>query len=256
MIAASCDAGERGRQDSLDDIVTTTSLTLNGLTVGCARCHDHKFDPIPQEDYYRLQAVFAGVDRADRPYDTDPKIYAARRVLIVPLGSLEQHGPHLPLDTDTRIAVAVARGAAASRDGVAVTPPVAFGASLGIGVFSQAVFWNYPRATTVDLALFVGGHVHGPRRAGRVRDLRVLRGARQVGVRARERPPGRADVCEQRFEAIDQKLTAVDTRFDKVDGRLDRLDGSLRKLREDMPGIVGDAVRTVMRPRNGKPRKP
>ena len=54
---------------------------------------------------------------------------ALRRVLLVPLGSLEQHGPHLPLDTDTRIAVAVARGAAAGRDGVAVAPPVAFGSS-------------------------------------------------------------------------------------------------------------------------------
>jgi creatinine amidohydrolase len=54
---------------------------------------------------------------------------APRRVVIVPLGSLEQHGPHLPLDTDTRIAVAVAHGAAAGRDGVAVAPAVAFGAS-------------------------------------------------------------------------------------------------------------------------------
>jgi mycofactocin precursor peptide peptidase len=52
-----------------------------------------------------------------------------RRAMIVPLGSLEQHGPHLPLDTDTRIAVAVARGAAAGRDGVVVAPPIAFGAS-------------------------------------------------------------------------------------------------------------------------------
>ena len=47
----------------------------------------------------------------------------------MPLGSLEQHGPHLPLDTDTRIAVAVAAGAAAGRDGVFVAPPVALGAS-------------------------------------------------------------------------------------------------------------------------------
>lgn len=53
----------------------------------------------------------------------------ARRVLLVPLGSLEQHGPHLPLDTDTRIALAVARGAARGRYGVAVAPPVAFGSS-------------------------------------------------------------------------------------------------------------------------------
>jgi creatinine amidohydrolase len=49
--------------------------------------------------------------------------------VLVPLGSLEQHGPHLPLDTDTRIAVAVAGRAADGRDGVMVAPPVAFGAS-------------------------------------------------------------------------------------------------------------------------------
>jgi mono/diheme cytochrome c family protein len=51
-----------------DDMVATTLNTFCSLTVQCARCHDHKFDPITQEDYYSLQAVFAGVDRADRPY--------------------------------------------------------------------------------------------------------------------------------------------------------------------------------------------
>jgi mono/diheme cytochrome c family protein len=49
---------ERTRMDELDDLVATTSLTFLGMTVGCARCHNHKFDPIPQKDYYRLQAVF------------------------------------------------------------------------------------------------------------------------------------------------------------------------------------------------------
>jgi hypothetical protein len=44
--------------------------TFVSLTVHCARCHDHKFDPIPQRDYYRLQAVFAGVDRGERVYDS------------------------------------------------------------------------------------------------------------------------------------------------------------------------------------------
>ncbi len=53
-----------------DDMVANTMSTFVSLTVHCARCHDHKFDPIPQRDYYRLQAVFAGVDRGDRPYDT------------------------------------------------------------------------------------------------------------------------------------------------------------------------------------------
>jgi mono/diheme cytochrome c family protein len=65
-----------------DDMVMTTMSAFVSMTAHCARCHDHKFDPIPQEDYYSLQAVFAGVDRADRPYDSDPRTYAARRLLL------------------------------------------------------------------------------------------------------------------------------------------------------------------------------
>ena len=48
-------------------MVTTTIGTFNSMTAQCARCHNHKFDPITQEDYYSLQAVFAGIDRAERP---------------------------------------------------------------------------------------------------------------------------------------------------------------------------------------------
>jgi mono/diheme cytochrome c family protein len=47
--------------DSLDDLVTTTGQVFLGLTVNCARCHDHKIDPIPQRDYYRLAAFFHGI---------------------------------------------------------------------------------------------------------------------------------------------------------------------------------------------------
>ncbi len=64
-----------------DDMVATAVSSFLSLTVHCARCHDHKFDPIPQADYYRLQAVFAGVDRGDRPYGTDAAVEARRGAL-------------------------------------------------------------------------------------------------------------------------------------------------------------------------------
>ena len=54
------------RADELHDMVSTTSSVFLGLTVGCARCHDHKFDPIPQTDYYRLKAVLAGAQHGER----------------------------------------------------------------------------------------------------------------------------------------------------------------------------------------------
>jgi hypothetical protein len=54
------------RADELHDIIGTTSSTFLGLTVACARCHAHKFDPISQLDYYRFKAVFSGVQHGER----------------------------------------------------------------------------------------------------------------------------------------------------------------------------------------------
>lgn len=54
------------REDELADMINTMGTTFLGLTIGCARCHTHKFDPIQQKDYYSLQAVFAGVKHAER----------------------------------------------------------------------------------------------------------------------------------------------------------------------------------------------
>ena len=68
---ATVDGMLQQRMDDLDDIVANTAATLTGLTVGCARCHDHKFDPIPQRDYYRMQAVFAGVRHDEREVPVD-----------------------------------------------------------------------------------------------------------------------------------------------------------------------------------------
>ena len=52
------------RADDLDDMITATGTAFLGMTIQCARCHDHKFDPIAQKDYYGFQAIFAGVNHA------------------------------------------------------------------------------------------------------------------------------------------------------------------------------------------------
>ncbi len=92
-----------------DDMVTTALSAFCGATVHCARCHDHKFDPISQVEYYGLQAVFAGVDRAERPFDDDPKVHARRKTLLARRswldGAEKSESPEL-LDATTQAEVA------------------------------------------------------------------------------------------------------------------------------------------------------
>ena len=57
----------RVREEELEDMVSATAQTFLGLTVNCARCHNHKFDPITQRDYYRLKAALEGVRHGNRP---------------------------------------------------------------------------------------------------------------------------------------------------------------------------------------------
>jgi cytochrome c553 len=64
-----------------DDIVTTVMSTFASTSVHCARCHHHKFDPITQDEYYGLQAVFSGIDKANRKYDAAPSVAKRRRAL-------------------------------------------------------------------------------------------------------------------------------------------------------------------------------
>ena len=59
------------RADELHDMVSTTGSAFLGLTVGCARCHSHKFDPISQTDYYALTAAFAGVRHGERAVQSE-----------------------------------------------------------------------------------------------------------------------------------------------------------------------------------------
>jgi hypothetical protein len=73
--------GQVARNLDRDDMVSGTLNAFCSLTIQCARCHNHKFDPFTQEHYYSLQSVFAAVDRADRPWDADPAIEQRRREL-------------------------------------------------------------------------------------------------------------------------------------------------------------------------------
>ncbi len=109
--------GKIARHLDRDDVVQNTVTTFLSLTIGCAQCHDHKFDPIPQSDYYSLQAVFAAIDRTNRPYDADPRTYARRESLLAEQRSLQRRSQELANDLrraggeelvtiDTRIAEA------------------------------------------------------------------------------------------------------------------------------------------------------
>lgn len=58
------------REDELEDLLAVVGQSFLGLTINCARCHAHKFDPIPQEEYYRIKAVFEGVKHGERSIAT------------------------------------------------------------------------------------------------------------------------------------------------------------------------------------------
>lgn len=79
------------RQNELDDMINTTSTTFLGLTVGCARCHNHKFDPILQTDYYSMQAIFAGVQHADMKLPLSQEQQEEAESLRQKIASIEQH---------------------------------------------------------------------------------------------------------------------------------------------------------------------
>lgn len=66
---------ERSRYEQLDDIVSTLGTSLLGLTVGCSRCHSHKFDPLPQFDYYRLASCFADVGFSNTGVKARPEAF-------------------------------------------------------------------------------------------------------------------------------------------------------------------------------------
>lgn len=82
------------RQNYLSEITATTSSVFLGLSLGCARCHDHKYDPIPQKDFYRMQAFFNAiqVDNVEVPYK-DEEFKQRAEAKIKELQQLLKDGP-------------------------------------------------------------------------------------------------------------------------------------------------------------------
>ena len=92
--------GKVARHNDRDEMVTATLNTFCSVTIQCAQCHNHKFDPFTQQHYYGLQAVFAAIDRADRPYDLDPSVEQQRRELLAQQRDLQEK--ITALDADIR----------------------------------------------------------------------------------------------------------------------------------------------------------
>ena len=78
-----------------DDMVANTIGTFASVTINCAQCHNHKFDPITQDDYYSLQAVFAALDREDKPYHADPAVREAHAAVTARKATLEKRQKEL-----------------------------------------------------------------------------------------------------------------------------------------------------------------
>jgi hypothetical protein len=99
-----------------DDMLTTVFSAFSSTTIHCARCHDHKFDPISQKEHYAIQAVFAGIDRANRPYDADPVATRERARLNAERKRLLTAGQKELLTAEARAAIAAwAKGRTAWR---------------------------------------------------------------------------------------------------------------------------------------------
>ena len=83
-----------------DDMLCNALNTFSSLTIQCARCHDHKFDPFTQKHYYGLQAVFAAVDRAERSYDVSEKVTRKRYAMQDEIEQLKKREGKLKRDLE------------------------------------------------------------------------------------------------------------------------------------------------------------
>ncbi|MFM8379134.1 MAG: DUF1553 domain-containing protein [Planctomycetia bacterium] len=136
--------GKIARHLDRDDMVANTIGTFASVTIHCAQCHNHKFDPITQDDYYSLQAVFAALDREDRPYHADPAVREAYAAADRRRTALEKRKKQL----DAAVAEKAGPRLAEIDQSIEKTPKLkdgnptdAFGYHSGISSTADAVKW-------------------------------------------------------------------------------------------------------------------
>lgn len=93
---------EPSRYDALDDMLSTTGSAMLATTIGCARCHDHKYDPIPTRDYYRLLSIFTTTVRSEIDIPGAKRDPATGRIPRMMIGSEGEHVLPLRLHVTNR----------------------------------------------------------------------------------------------------------------------------------------------------------
>jgi hypothetical protein len=134
------------RFDQLDDLVSTTSQVFLGLTLGCARCHNHKFDPLTAQDYYSMVAIFNGLERPRR----------GRTELTLPIGSLDRIEQTRRIEN--RLQLEAAQAIAGFFQLGAVPPPVTLAAvRRELDASPRGYFLHEPSANVPTTHLLIRG---------------------------------------------------------------------------------------------------
>ena len=136
--------GKIARALDRDDMVSNTTGAFLATTAQCARCHNHKFDPIKQEDYYRLQAVFAALDKADKTFDIDPVAAKKRAPMISEKTRLDDEIKALnekTTSTDSRRATLIGKIIDELKQGTAAVERPEYGYHSAISQEQAALKW-------------------------------------------------------------------------------------------------------------------
>lgn len=234
------------RMDELDDMLTTTFHTFQGLTVNCARCHDHKFDPIPTRDYYRIAAVFAGVGFGNREVATPEeksRINDLRKPVTDKIAALQKQIDELELPVKTKLLrqklEALDRARASEPRRLPLNP-----------VFNRAQF---PALTTQHLRLIITGK---PARIDWLRflpngpELKNLSG-NEIALPAAEGVTGMAWSTDSRygrndgaFSVFQLEASADGANWRTIASSLDHVS----KVELDMPAVSDEELSAALGP--------